>query len=81
MAQRPLHSWAISPEEAKHIQERLASQLVLAWDGRTITTVGGVDVSLRHHKGQAAIVVFNYPALTPVDSAVAHGSVTFPYIP
>ena len=42
-----LHSWSLTPEEAARIQTELRTRLVLTWDKRPVTTVGGVDVSIK----------------------------------
>lgn len=77
----PLHPWTLDPEEALRLQERLREQLALRWDGRAVTTVGGVDVHLGGEQGRAAIVVLSFPQLTPLTAAVAEAPLRFPYIP
>jgi deoxyribonuclease V len=81
MSPPELHPWTLSPDEAVKVQIELRSRLVLAWDGRQITTVGGVDVSLQGGQARAAIVVLRFPQLIPLESAVACAPLTFPYIP
>lgn len=76
-----LHPWTLSPDEAVKVQTELRSRLVLAWDGREIATIGGVDVSLQGDQARAAIVVLHFPRLIPLESAVASVPLTFPYIP
>ena len=76
-----LHSWNLTPEEAISLQTKLRERLVLAWDGRAVATVGGVDVSFKADIARAAIVVFRYPDLVPLTSIAADVPVTFPYIP
>jgi len=76
-----LHSWHLDPEQAIAVQRVLRERLVLAWDGREVTTVGGVDVSVKAGLARAAIVVLQYPDLTPVAAATAEMPVSFPYIP
>ena len=81
MSSQPLHSWTPTYKQAVMIQKEMCNQLVLTWDKREINSVGGVDVSFREGQAQAAIVVFSFPDLTPIESAVAQQAVTFPYIP
>jgi deoxyribonuclease V len=63
------------------LQTALRRQLVLSWDGREVTTVGGVDVALKRETARAAIVVLRYPELTPLTAATACLPLTFPYVP
>jgi deoxyribonuclease V len=76
-----MHTWDLTTSEAREIQAVLPSQLVLGWDGRAVSTVGGVDVALRGGKARAAIVTLSYPELVPLAAATAELSLTFPYIP
>ncbi len=84
---RALHRWDLSPEEAARLQSELRARLVLSWDGRAVTTVGGVDVGLvPEGRGQAghaccAIVILHYPALTLREVVTAEVPLLFPYIP
>jgi len=77
----PLHAWDLAPEDAVRVQTQLRERLVLAWDGREITTVGGVDIGLTGEFARAAIVVLRYPDLTPLTSATAEVPLVFPYLP
>ena len=76
-----LHNWNLTPEEAVRLQTELRERLVLAWDGRPVTTVGGVDVSIQTESARAAIVVLRFPELTPLEFAVEDAPLVFPYIP
>lgn len=76
-----LHAWDLLPSEAKQVQQALCQRLVLRWDGRPVTTVGGVDVSLKRAWARAAIVTLSYPDLSPLAAATAELPITFPYIP
>ncbi|MCX7607590.1 MAG: deoxyribonuclease V [Anaerolineales bacterium] len=78
---KSLHPWTLSPEEAIQIQTDLRKRLILAWDGRPVSLVAGVDVSVRAETSVCALVVLTYPALEPVEAAVAEVPLTFPYIP
>lgn len=55
--------------------------MVLTWDNRPVTTIGGVDVSIKTESTRAAIVVFRYPDLTPLEAVLADTPLIFPYIP
>jgi deoxyribonuclease V len=76
-----MHPWDLTRDEAVRVQARLRERLVLAWDGRAVSTVGGVDVGFRREQAIAAIVVFTFPELTPLANALGQVPVTFPYIP
>lgn len=76
-----LHAWNLSPEEAARVQTELRTRLVLAWDNRPVTTIGGVDVSIKSESTRAAIVVLSYPDLTPLEAVLADTPLIFPYIP
>jgi len=78
---KKLHSWNLTPQEAVRIQAEMRQQLVLEWDGRPVSTIGGVDVSIKENFTRAAIVVLRYPDLTPLEAAVADTPLIFPYIP
>ena len=76
-----LHPWNLDPKQAMAVQLELRERLVLAWDGREVATVGGVDVSVKQGLARAAIVVLHFPELTPLVTATAEAPVSFPYIP
>jgi deoxyribonuclease V len=78
---KKLHNWNLTPQEAIRIQSEMRQQLVLRWDGRPVSTIGGVDVSIKEEFTRAAIVVLRYPDLTPFEAAVADTPLIFPYIP
>ena len=76
-----LHNWNLTPQEAIRIQKELREGLVLTWDERPITTLAGVDVSIKTEFARAAIVVLKFPELTPLEAAVEDAPLVFPYIP
>jgi deoxyribonuclease V len=76
-----LHSWSLTPEEAARIQTELRTRLILTWDKRPVTTIAGVDVSIKTESTRAAIVVLRYPDLTPLEAVLADTPLIFPYIP
>jgi len=41
-----LHPWTLDPAEAIQIQTALRERLTLEWDGRAMSTIGGVDIGL-----------------------------------
>ena len=81
MSSQNLHPWHVEPAEAARIQSALRERLVLAWDGRAVATIGGVDVDLEEDQARAAIVVLRYPDLAPVEGVTADAPLVFPYVP
>jgi deoxyribonuclease V len=76
-----LHPWTLDPDEATRLQTSLRERLVLAWDGRPVNSVGGVDVDLAGDLARAAIVLMSYPDLTPQVAVTADVPLVFPYVP
>jgi deoxyribonuclease V len=76
-----LHNWSLTPEEAIRVQKEFRERLVLRWDDRPVSTIGGVDVSIKSEFTRAAIVVLRYPELSPIEAAVEDAPLVFPYIP
>ena len=81
MKYHALHSWDVSPEEARQIQNRLRTQVITADRFGTINTVAGVDIGLKRDIARASVVVLSFPELQVVDSVVTESPVRFPYIP
>lgn len=46
-----------------------------------LSTIAGVDVSVKENRVRAAVAVLSYPGLKPVDESIWEGPATFPYIP
>ena len=76
-----LHSWDLSPEEAARIQADLQNRLILYWDDRPISTIAGVDISIKTDYARAAIVVLRYPDLRLLETVTAAAPLVFPYTP
>jgi deoxyribonuclease V len=77
----PLHPWDVSPAEATAIQQRLRDKVSQETGFAQVHTVAGVDVSVKDDVAKAAVVVLDYPDLTPIDKSTAEQPVQFPYIP
>ncbi len=75
------HPWEVSTREARDIQERLRASVVRRGKPRRIRRVAGIDISIRHNRAIAAIVVLDFPSLEIVELALAEQPVPFPYIP
>ena len=79
---RTLHSWDVTPREAREIQDRLRSRVVCAWSGGPIKVVAGTDVSFpSKDRALAAVVVLSYPGLEVLETAVSRAPCGFPYVP
>ena len=78
-----LHDWDLRPKAAVALQTELAPLLVsdstLKLD--KVTTVAGVDVSVRQKISRAAVVVMSYPQLEVIETVRAQEVTRFPYIP
>jgi deoxyribonuclease V len=83
MVVRPVfrHPWDVSPAEARGIQQQLCERVRVEPLASQPETVAGVDASLKGGVGRAAVVLFTYPELSPLQAATAEMSVSFPYIP
>lgn len=75
------HRWDVSSSEAVEIQQGLRSRVSTERTFSQVNTVAGVDVSIKGKVARAAIVVLDYPELTPIDYSLAELAVEFPYIP
>jgi deoxyribonuclease V len=76
--------WDVTPSEAVEIQRSLSQRVSSRNARRRIHSVAGVDVGFEgvdNEIARAAIVVLQFPDLTPIDYAIARSPVTFPYIP
>ncbi len=78
---RNLHSWELRPKEAIALQNRLASKIRLIKPTRRFRTVAGADIAMGKDVGVAAVIVFSYPDLIEVETAVVKKTINYPYIP
>lgn len=78
-----LHSWDVTPAEAKRLQDKLRKKLIIDGDPGKIRLVGGIDVgySRTTNKATAGVVVLTVPDMTLIETAAANRHVTFPYVP
>ena len=80
------HRWDVTPAEARSIQESLRDQVRLTPRRQSPKLVAGVDVSVspgrwKQATSQAAVVVFDYQSLEPLEVATASMPAPFPYVP
>ncbi|MCC7013483.1 MAG: endonuclease V [Planctomycetes bacterium] len=71
----------LSIEAARRQQRELAARVREAWELSAISTIAGVDVSVRGERAAAAVVVFAWPSLAELERSVCTGAVEFPYVP
>jgi deoxyribonuclease V len=77
-----LHSWEVTPREARVIQDDLSTRVINDWDDKPIDVVVGTDVSFPSKtEVLAAVVAVSYPDLNVIESVVRRGKCTFPYVP
>jgi deoxyribonuclease V len=77
------HTWNVSIEEAKKIQEKLSRFVRIKDDFKKIERISGVGVifSKDENKISVACVNFSFPQLEILDQIVERGSCDFPYTP
>lgn len=78
--------WNLTPGEARDLQLSLRHRVVLKPPRRRPKLVAGVDVSVtagpwRKATSRAAVVVFDYETLEPLEVATATMPAPFPYVP
>lgn len=76
-----LHAWDLTPKRAIALQRQLKDRLRLQWQARELETVAGVDVHYEDGQPRAAICVFSFPALEPIESVIARVEHEYPYVP
>lgn len=75
------HAWDVTPSEARQIQKRLPEELKLEWDGRTVSSIGGVDVHFDGTDAIAVLVTLDYPSLSLLEQVSGRIPIDFPYVP
>jgi deoxyribonuclease V len=80
---RHIHSWDVSYEEARKLQESLRSKLVTAPPKKTPRFIAGADVSYEKHGDLffAGVVVWDSENFSVVEERGFVAKVKFPYIP
>ena len=78
-----LHSFHLSPPEARHLQEELTSRVVAgpALDLASVRYVAGADVSTQKDMAYATVVVLEFPGLSLVEVQGFEAPLRFPYVP
>lgn len=74
--------WPTKVNEAVAVQQQLRQRVRLEDDLGTPATIAGIDTAFPERTvARGAVVVLSYPDLQPLEQAVAHVPVTFPYVP
>ncbi len=83
MDSTPGHSWNITLDEAKKLQNNLAQKIKICQLPSNIKRVAGFDVSYLKEENIliAGMVIIDYPSLNFCDSFVITDQISFPYIP
>ncbi|MGD8389210.1 MAG: deoxyribonuclease V [Desulfobacteraceae bacterium] len=78
-----LHSWNVSPKEAREIQNRIRPLVRVDGGPGDVRHIAGVDVSYDRVSGRqwAGVVVLAVPSLEPVEERWASTPIAFPYVP
>jgi deoxyribonuclease V len=75
------HPWNVTTAEARAIQEEIRARVSLRNRFGKLRYVAGADISVKHDRARAAIVVLRWDDLAVVDVALAERAVEFPYVP
>jgi deoxyribonuclease V len=77
------HPWAVTPAEARQIQNELRDKVELKDRLPRLEKVVGADVALDLHRGRAiaGVIVYSFPGLEEVERVAAARPLSFPYIP
>ena len=78
-----LHSFDLTPGEARRLQGELASRVVEGppLDLSRVRRVAGADVSTQGNRGYATVVVLSFPGLSVVEVRGYEAPLSFPYVP
>jgi deoxyribonuclease V len=79
-----LHSWSLTTQEAKEVQQNLRNRVITVDQfAEPIKYVAGVDMGFTENGkiSRAAVAVLNFPDLQVVETSIAYRPTEFPYIP
>ena len=78
-----IHSWDMTPEEARAQQVSLRKRVSLTDDFGVIKTIAGVDLSFSSEgeTGYAVVVVLSFPDFRILETRYAAAPVPMPYVP
>ncbi|HWQ03059.1 MAG TPA: deoxyribonuclease V [Candidatus Nitrosotenuis sp.] len=80
---RKLHSWNVTPAEARAIQENLRAQVELLDRLPRLRRVAGCDVAfdLPRDRAFAGVIVYSFPEMRELERVWAAAPLEFPYVP
>ena len=80
---KQLHNWNVTIDEARRIQLELQEKIKLEPLTTPVDFVAGADVSYskKTRYCYAAVTIFKFPEMEPVERTEAIGSAAFPYVP
>jgi deoxyribonuclease V len=83
MNEKYLWKELITPQEAIHLQKKMAESVIRYGEVSNASYIAGIDIAVwkKSNSAQAAIVILKYPQLEIAEVQQACGEVTFPYIP
>ena len=78
-----LHSWKVTHQEARAIQERLKGEVITRDELATVHFIAGVDVGFECNGKvtRAAVAVLSFPEMILHEHAIARCPTQFPYVP
>lgn len=78
-----LHSFALSPADARSLQTELASRIMTGptLDLQSVEYVAGADVSTQGDTAYATVAVLDFPGLSVVEVRGVEAPLEFPYVP
>jgi deoxyribonuclease V len=82
-AQKQLHEWNLSVQEAIALQRELAGRIILEDRVGEVRFVAGVDMAINeeHETARAAVVLLSYPEMEIVERHVYEEPIRMPYMP
>ncbi|MDD5085968.1 MAG: deoxyribonuclease V [Candidatus Omnitrophica bacterium] len=80
---RELHSWCVTPKEARSIQAKFAGRIIKKDCFKEIRVIAGADIALDETKnaGIGGVIVYSFPDLKEIERKSACLKLRFPYIP
>jgi deoxyribonuclease V len=77
------HPWSVYLEEAKRIQESLATKVILKDDFDKLQTIMGVGIVFSKSGDEVFVagVILSFPGMKTLHTGFGRGKVQFPYIP
>jgi len=80
---RLLHEWDLSVADARSIQNRFSSKIVLKNQFSQIGLIAGADIAIdvENNEGIAGVIVYTFPDLQVIEKKYAQRKVTYPYVP